>query len=75
MAINSLIKSDAFDITHPKLIRQGNSSEVNQLVKDLIKGDISGLITVGVNPVYNLSEGVKLGEAIKKLDFSASFCI
>jgi len=75
LAINSLIKSDAFDITHPKLIRQGNSSEVNQLVKDLIKGDISGLITVGVNPVYNLSEGVKLGEAIKKLDFSAVFSL
>ena len=47
LAINSLIKSDAFDSDHPKLIRQGNSHEVNQVVKDILGGNVSGLITVG----------------------------
>ena len=75
LAINSLIKSDAFDSDHPKLIRQGNSHEVNQVVKDILGGNVSGLITVGVNPVNNLFNGIKLGEAIKKLDFSASFSL
>ena len=73
LAINSFIKSDAFDPNKPKLIRQGNSIEVNKFSEDLIKGNISGLITVGVNPVNNLSEGIEIGEAIKKLDFSATF--
>ena len=75
LAINSLIKSDAFDSEHPKLIRQGNSHEVNQVVKDILGGNVSGLITVGVNPVNNLFNGIKLGEAIKKLDFSSSFSL
>jgi len=75
LEINSLIKSEAFDPTRPKLIRKGNSREVNQLLGDIKKGDISGLITVGVNPVNNLFDGIKLGEAIKKLDFSATFSL
>ena len=75
LEINSLIKSEAFDPTRPKLIRKGNSREVNQLLGDIKKGDISGLITVGVNPVNNLFDGFKLGEAIKKLDFSATFSL
>ena len=73
LAINSFIKSDAFDPNKPKLIRQGNSIEVDKFSEDLIKGNVSGLITVGVNPVNNLPEGIEIGEAIKKLDFSATF--
>tara|TARA_B110000444_G_scaffold73755_1_gene69325 strand:- start:22291 stop:25383 length:3093 start_codon:yes stop_codon:yes gene_type:complete len=75
LVINSLIKSDAFDSNRPKLIRQGNSEQVDKLVYDIINDNISGLITVGVNPVNNLSDGVDLGEAIKKLDFSATFSL
>ena len=75
LAINRLIKSEAFDDSHIKLTRKGNSKEVDQFVKNLINGDISGLITVGVNPVNNLSDGPKIGEAIKKLDFSATFSL
>jgi molybdopterin-containing oxidoreductase family iron-sulfur binding subunit len=73
LAINSFIKSDAFDPNKPKLIRQGNSIEVDKFSEDLIKGNVSGIIAVGVNPVNNLSEGIEIGEAIKKLDFSATF--
>ena len=75
LAINSLIQSEAFDFKLPKLIRQGNSIEVNKLKEDITKGNISGLITVGVNPVNTLFEGAKLAEAIKKLDFSAAFSL
>ena len=75
LAINSLIKSEAFNEKNLKLTRQGNSKKVDQFVRDLIEGKIAGLITVGVNPVNNLSEGIKIGEAIKKLDFSAAFSL
>ena len=75
LAINSLIQSDAFDIEHPRLTRQGNSDELEKVVNDVIGGNVSGLITVGVNPVNNLYNGDKLGEAIKKLPFSATFSL
>ncbi|MDG2371962.1 MAG: TAT-variant-translocated molybdopterin oxidoreductase [Flavobacteriaceae bacterium] len=75
IAINTLIKSQAFDAKNLKLTRQGNSKKVDEFVKDLIEGKIAGLINVGVNPVNNLSEGIKIGEAIKKLDFSATFSL
>ena len=75
LAINSLIQSDAFDIEHPRLIRQGNSDKLEKVVNDIIGGNVSGLIAVGVNPVNNLYNGDKLGEAIKKLPFSATFSL
>ena len=75
LAINSIIKSEAYDSKNPRLIRQGDNKQVNQLLNDLIKENISGLITVGVNPVLNLSSGSKISDAIKKLDLSLSFSL
>jgi len=75
LAINTIIKSDAFDPKNPRLVRKGNSKEVNKFVKDLTGEKISGLITIGVNPVLNLSNGSVISDAIKKLDFSLSFSL
>ncbi|MBN09622.1 MAG: quinol:cytochrome C oxidoreductase [Flavobacteriaceae bacterium] len=73
LAINSLIKSEAFDPKNPKLIRQGNTKELLEVIDNLKQDKIGGLISVGVNPVNNLANGSGLAEAIKKLDFSATF--
>ena len=75
LAINTIIKSEAFDPKNPRLVRKGNSNEVNKFVKDLTSEKISGLITVGVNPVLNLSNGSVISDAIKKLDLSLSFSL
>ena len=57
----------------PKLIRQGNTKEVIEAFKAIKGGRVSGLITVGVNPVFSSSEGDVLANAIKNLEFSLSF--
>jgi len=73
LAINNLLKSKAYQPNQPKLIRQGNTKEVNAAIEGVINGTVKGLITVGVNPVFTTSKGAALGEAMKNLEFSLSF--
>jgi len=73
LAINTLLKSKAFQPFSPKLIRQGNTASVQKVFKEIENGTIKGLITVGVNPVFTYANGSILGEAIKKLEFSLAF--
>ena len=70
--LNNHIKSQAVD-NSARLTRTQSGNEVDIFIKELLDGKISGLITVGVNPVYSLSKGEKLKGAIKNLDFSLSF--
>ena len=70
--LNNHIKSLAID-NSARLIRTQSGDEVDAFIEDLLAGKLSGLITVGVNPVYSLSKGEKIKEAIKNLDFSLSF--
>jgi len=51
----------------------GNDEEVDSFQKDLLSGKIDGVIFYGVNPVYSMSNGSEISEAISKLDFSVSF--
>ena len=73
LAINTYLKSEAFNAESPKLIRQGNAKEVLTAFQAIEAGTVSGLISVGVNPVFSSSNGKELGEAIKNLEFSLSF--
>ena len=73
LALNDLIKSNAFQPEQPKLIRQGNVTEVNKALDGIINGSVKGLISVGVNPVFTTAKGAEIEEAIKKLEFSLSF--
>ena len=73
LAINTYLKSEAFNPESPKLIRQGNANEVLTAFQAIEAGTVSGLISVGVNPVFSSSNGKALGEAIKNLEFSLSF--
>ncbi|MDC3050931.1 TAT-variant-translocated molybdopterin oxidoreductase [bacterium] len=70
--LNNHIKSQAID-NSARLIRTQSGNEVDIFLKELLDGKISGLITVGVNPIYSLSEGEKIREAVKNLVFSLSF--
>ena len=73
LAINSHLDSEAFIPESPKLIRQGNTKEVIDAFKAIKAGRVSGLISVGVNPVFSSSNGSELEKAIKELEFSLSF--
>jgi MoCo/4Fe-4S cofactor protein with predicted Tat translocation signal len=71
--INTFINSDAFNIKSPRLIREGNNSDVQNFLNEISSGEVEGFISMGVNPVYSLPEGKAFAEAIKKLDFSLVF--
>ena len=72
-AINTFLNSKSFDPQSPKLIRQGNAKEVLALFKEIEEGNLDGLITVEVNPVFTYPKGESLSEAIKNLEFSLNF--
>ena len=70
--LNNHIRSLAIE-NSARLTRTQSGNAVDVFVKELLDGKISGLITVGLNPVYSLSEGEKIKKAISDLDFSLSF--
>jgi len=73
LSVNEFLKSESFITNSPKLIRQGNANEVQNALNAIVAGDVSGLISVGVNPVFTSSNGEALADAIKSLEFSLSF--
>ncbi|MDA9810955.1 TAT-variant-translocated molybdopterin oxidoreductase [Flavobacteriaceae bacterium] len=73
LAINTLLKSNAFQPESPKLIRQGNTVAVHKAFADIQSGAVKGLITIGVNPIFTTANGEALAEGIKKLEFSLAF--
>jgi len=73
LAINTLLKSNAFQPESPKLIRQGNTVAAHKAFADIQSGAVKGLITIGVNPIFTTANGEALAEGIKKLEFSLAF--
>ena len=73
LMINEFINSDAFDISSPRLIYQGSDSELLNTITELKSGNISGIITAGVNPGYTLPNAEEFSELINKLEFSLCF--
>ena len=72
LELNNYIKSLAIDDS-ARLTKTQSGNEVDVFLEELLDEKVSGLITVGVNPVYSLSEGEKIKKAITDLDFSLSF--
>ena len=71
-AINEKLNSDIFDTQAVNLIRQGNDTQVAQLVADIKEGKVKGLVTYNTNPLYSLSNAADLAEGIKKLKLSVA---
>jgi len=72
MAINIALQSNVMDASTTNNIRQGNDTDVAQLVADMKSGKVKGLITHNVNPVYSLASGNKFTEQISKLKLSVA---
>ena len=73
LAINTMLKSNAFQPESPKLIRQGNSVTAQKAFNAIQSGAVKGLITLGVNPIFTTANGAALAEGIKQLEFSLAF--
>ena len=73
LAINELLGSDVMDVRQNTSLRQGDASQINQLVNDLNSGKVKGVIMAGVNPAYTLPNADAFIAGLKKADLSLSF--
>lgn len=73
IALNFNANSEIIDVAKPRLIRQGSNSEVMAVVNGVISGNVKGLITVDVDPVYSLPNSNEFAEAYQNLDFTLAF--
>lgn len=72
LAINSCLNSQVIDTETVSLKRQGSDSDVAKLVADMNSGNVKGLITYNVNPVYSLATSSDFTEGLKKLKLSVA---
>ena len=73
LAINNSLQSEVMDASQPRMIRSENGEEVKAVIESVVAGTLGGLITVGINPVNTLPEGVAFAQGMKKLDLSVAF--
>ena len=73
MALRANASSVVMDAVKPRMMRQGSASEVAAVVQGVISGNVKGLITVGVDPVYSLPNGAEFAEAYGNLEMKLAF--
>ena len=71
--INDLLKSISINADEVSLIKEGNDSEVIELVSDLNSGKVKGIIMCGVNPVYTMPNSDEFISGINKSQLSVCF--
>jgi len=72
LTYNENVRSEAMDVSKPRLTSMGSTSEVVNVMNGVISGSIKGLITIGVNPVYSFPNA-NFAEAYKNLEMSLAF--
>ncbi len=73
LAINQMLKSDAFDPMSPRHIRQGNEEALNALIADMKAGQVGALIMDGVNPMFTLPNAADFAEGVGNVDMTVVF--
>ena len=73
LQINEDINSKVVDIQSPRMIRQGNTARVNQLVADMKAGKVGVLVMSGVNPMYTLANAEDFKAGLEKTNVSVTF--
>lgn len=61
------------DIAPPSYQYSGNDAELDLVLKEIESGKVSALFVSGVNPVYDLTNGAKIGNAVKNIPVVVSF--
>src|SRR5699024_7186775 len=72
---NLSVSSRIMDIETPKFNRLGSSTEVSNLINDVISGKVKGLISVGVDPLYSFPNAEAFAEAYVNLPFTLAFAM
>ena len=73
LAINETLGSEVMDTSNPRMLRQGNATEVRQLVADMNAGQVGAIIVAGVNPVYSLPFSEEFVGGLAKVDLKVAF--
>ena len=73
LAINEMTSSEAVDTEAPRLVRNGNDTEVQQLISDMNAGNVGLLVMDGVNPLYTLANAANFASGLEKVDVSIAF--
>jgi MoCo/4Fe-4S cofactor protein with predicted Tat translocation signal len=73
LAINEALASRVMDVENPRMLRQGNSEAVKNLVKEMNSGQVGALLIAGVNPVYSLPFAEEFVEGLSKVDLKVAF--
>jgi len=74
-AINNALNNygKTIDLDNPLYIKQGDDSQVEELVNDVINGKVDALVIYGTNPVYTLPNGQAFGEALANIELTVAF--
>tara|TARA_R110000850_G_scaffold199977_1_gene326149 strand:- start:47642 stop:50713 length:3072 start_codon:yes stop_codon:yes gene_type:complete len=75
LSLNEGYGSEVIDIEKPRLIRQGRTQEVMNVIQGVKSGAVSGLITVGVDPLYSFPDAAEFAESYKNLEFRLAFAM
>lgn len=70
-ALNNYGKT--IDLDNEVYLKQADDAKVEELVNEIIAGDVDALIIYGTNPVYTLPNGAAFGEALMNVELSVSF--
>ncbi len=73
LALNKKLKSSILDTANVKYTRQGNDTDVQQLVADMNAGKIGALISFQTNPVYTLANSADFVSGLEKVKLSIAF--
>ena len=68
-AINNILGNygQTLDLQNPTYFRQGSSKAMSQLVQQMSKGSVDGVIFYNCNPVYDFHQGAALAEGLSKV--------
>ncbi|WP_299047359.1 TAT-variant-translocated molybdopterin oxidoreductase [uncultured Polaribacter sp.] len=72
LAINAALNSEIVDVNNTLNVRQGNDTEVAQLVSDMKSGKIAGVISYNVDPIYTLSNAEDFAAGLDKVSLKVA---
>ncbi|MCY2685784.1 TAT-variant-translocated molybdopterin oxidoreductase [Salinimicrobium sp. TH3] len=73
LSINEALGSTVMNTATPRMLRQGSTAAVRQLVADMQAGQVGAILIAGVNPVYSLPFADEFVEGLAKVDLKVTF--
>ena len=73
LEINESLGSSVMDSSNARMIRQGNASEVMDLVEDMNSGRVGALLVAGLNPVHTLPNSKEFLEGLANVETVVDF--